>query len=241
MIPFMNRLRRSLFLALAAGALFGSIGRAENGAPARTVNITYTFDRRGDAEIEISFQHDAQHWAAWKERYGDHPDLLLRDTRYSMASAVLDDFRFSKDDVQRTAVSKIKARALARYRGNGEFIIDVPKEMKLASGSGSEWVFTTSSSMDGELVAQTLKGILPPKATNAHFTQGGDYNELIYDVDVVTHRPRRWLALGLLLIVAGVGVFAAAQIFRQKNSGSVIVTPPPTPPGPPPLSHPPGV
>src|SRR5689334_6973476 len=143
--------------------------------PVRTVEQTYEFDEKGDARIEFSFQLGAAQWAKWKDQYGDHPDILLRDTKYQLASAVIDDFSLDKDEVRRHAVAKIKARALAKYRGDGQFEIQIPKNLKLVAGSGREWAFTTSGLEEGGIVNLTSRAKLPQNAQNAHLTTGNDF------------------------------------------------------------------
>jgi hypothetical protein len=113
--------------------------------PARTIEQIYQFDERGDAKVEIHFQLDRGSWEYWKSQYGDHPDMLLRMTKHEMAAAVIEDFGLDRDDVHRSAVSHFKARALAQYRGNGQFEIPIPKNMKLVTGSGADWAFTNSA------------------------------------------------------------------------------------------------
>jgi hypothetical protein len=227
--------RICLCIALTALVL-GPALCADDDMPTRTVNIDYTFDERGDALLEISFQHTAARWNQWKEAYGDHPDMMLRNLRYQFASAALEDFTFQKDDVHRSAVSKIKARALARYRGNGEFIIDVPKDMKLVTGSGTEWAFTSTGMADGEILSQTVHAKLPAKAANARYGPGGDFDQLTYSIDIAPARSGLLMVFGIILLVLG-GVFAVASFLVGPNTTRAPIKPPPPhpPQGQPPL------
>ena len=185
---------------------------------AMSVERTYEIDDRGDATIELSFQLGAAQWAKWKDQYGDHPDLLLRNTKYEMAAAVVDDFSLNKDDVHRHASAKIKARALARYRGDGKFEIQVPKTMKLVAGSGRDWAFTQSQLGEGGIMNITERAKLPANAQNAHLTAGNDYDELVYSLDVSPSKPKTCLYLGVLSLVAAAGVGAIA--FRTPGRGA---------------------
>src|ERR1700730_13517985 len=98
----------------------------------------------------------------------------------------------TQDDVHRQACCKINARALARYKSDGDFTIDVDKTLKLVTGSGTEWYFTSSAAINGVLFNQTLKAKLPARAANAAFSPGGDFNQLTYSIDVTPKRHRRW-------------------------------------------------
>ncbi len=207
---------RPLLLTTFFGAAL-SVSGQEN-APSRNIDEIYEFDQRGDAKLEVSFQYGAAQWAAWKEEYGDHPDLLLRNLRYQFASAIIDDFSLDKDDVHRHAAARLKGRAVARYRGGGEFIVDVPKNMKLVSGSGREWIFTNSSLVNGEIINQTIHAKLPEAAQNAHFSPGGDFDQLIYQINQVQERPKGWLEAGIALIVFGVAAGFVSTRYPKKES-----------------------
>ena len=58
----------------------------------RTLERIYELDDAGNAKIEFDFQLGAAQWAKWKDQYGDHPDLMLRNVKYELAAAVIDDF-----------------------------------------------------------------------------------------------------------------------------------------------------
>jgi len=201
----------------------------------RTVDQTFEFDEKGDAKIQITFEYGAAQWAQWKEQFGNHPDMMLRNLRYQFASAVIEEFSLDRDDIQRRATGKMKARALAQYRSGGRFNIAVPKNMKLVTGSGKEWVFTNSSIMNGELVSQTLRAKLPAKATDAHFVIGGDYDQLTYKLDMAPARSLVWIEIGAVLIILAI---ALAVLSFRKNQKNLTPPPPSMPPGPPPLPLP---
>jgi hypothetical protein len=198
------------------------------------VNQLYKFDEKGDAEIEVSFQYGASQWAIWKEQYGNRPDIVLRDMRYTMATAVLDKFSLEKDDVQRSALGKVRARALARYLNGGEFVIDVPKDMRLITGADRDWIFSQTNAVNGEIVSQTMHAKLPEKARNARFAPGGDFNALTYTVDQATARPKGWLFAGLACFVFAVLLIVISMVIRGSRNRSIVIPPPP-PSQPPPL------
>jgi hypothetical protein len=177
--------------------------------PSRTIEQIYQFDERGDAKVEIHFQLDRGSWEYWKSQYGDHPDMLLRMTKHDMAAAVIEDFGLDRDDVHRSAVSHFKARALAQYRGNGQFEIPIPKNMKLVTGSGADWAFTNSAAErtpggGARIVNTTYRGRLPAKAQNAHIVSGNDFDRLSYTLEVNPSKPKTLLYGGVALIVAAI-------------------------------------
>jgi len=215
------------------GVVFLAIGLASRLAwaqePSRTIEQIYQFDERGDAKVEYHFQLDRGSWDYWKSEYGDHPDMLLRMTKHDMAAAVIDDFGLDKDDVHRSAVSRFKARALAQYRGNGQFEIPVPKNMKLVTGSGTEWAFTNSSversAAGSRIVNITYRAKLPAKAQNAHMVNGNDFDRLTYTLEVNPSKPKTLLYCGIFFILAAIVV--AILGLRAGGDGR---TAPPLPP-----------
>lgn len=203
-----HRLFARLFIAIAIGITGPFCLNAQEAV--RTLERTYEFDNAGNANVEFNFQLGALQWAKWKDQYGDHPDLMLRNVKYELAAAVIDDFSLEKNDVHRKAIAKIKARAMAKYRGNGQFEVQVPKNMKLVSGSGREWAFTSSAVEEGGLVNITDRAKLPANAQNAHLTTGNDYDLLVYSLDVSPSKPKTFLYLGIVSLLAAAGVGAMA-------------------------------
>jgi hypothetical protein len=210
-------------LALLFGA--GVVPLHAQEVPSRTVEQVYQFDERGDAQIDWRFQLNAQSWAQWKASYGDHPDLLLREVKQQLAAAVIDDYKLEKDDMHRSAISKFSARALASYRGDGQFQIPVPKTLTLASGSGSDWVFTSSQIEPGRgILNVTYHAKLPAKARDAHVARGNDYNQLVYSLDRSPAKPAMLLYVGIACLFGAVISGAISMVSARKS--------PPSPPLP---------
>ena len=208
-----------LVSCLATVVVFAFVAGAQGQQSTRNVEQVYQFDERGDAQISWTFELDASHWAQWKSVYGDHPDLLLRLVKHQLAAAVIDDYNLEKDDMHRRAVSKFKARSLAHYRSGGRFEIDIPKNLKLVTGSGTEWIFTGSvPETGGGIINLTYRAKLPAKAHDARMTNGNDTNRLQYDVDVSPSRPKTLLWLGILFLLGG--LVAGAMSLRTAPGAS---------------------
>ena len=204
--------------------------------PSRSLEQIYQFDERGDAKIEWRFQLDAGSWARWKANYGDHPDLLLRMVKYQLAAAVIDEYSLDKDDMHRSAVSRFSARALAKYRGGGQFEIPLNKGMKLVSGSGLEWAFTRSTIEEGQGILNiTYRGKLPAKAQNAHMVNGNDFNRLAYSLEVSPSKPKTVLYLGIFFMVAAI----VLAVLATRAGGTTVFPPPLRPATDPPAALPP--
>jgi hypothetical protein len=207
-------MKLSIALTLIALAFLTNANAQE---ASRTLERFYKIDRAGDAEIEFKFQLNARQWAAWKDQYGDHPDLMLREVKYQLAAAVIDDFSLQKDEVHRNATSKIKARSLASYRGNGEFQLQVPKDMKLVAGSGTDWAFTSSSLENGGIVNITDRAKLPEGAQNARLVNGNDYNWLTYNLEVSPAKPKALLYGGIGLLGVAIALGGLSFVFGKPK------------------------
>ncbi|MEO8617546.1 MAG: hypothetical protein ABI600_20615 [Luteolibacter sp.] len=233
------KIRLSILILVSGGVNLVSAQQSES--VSRTINQVYQIDSLGDAEIEVTFQYSASQWATWKEQYGNRPDIVLRDMRYNMATSVLENFSLEKDDVQRRATGKVKARALARYRNSGQFIIDVPKEMKLVTGENRDWIFSFTNSVNGEIVSQTLHAKLPANAHDVHFGSGGDFDNLTYTLDLPDSKSKTPLTAGISLVALG-ALLGGASLFTRKKPITIVIapepshSPPPQPPALPPVS-----
>jgi hypothetical protein len=194
----------------------------------RTEEQIAEFDQRGDATIKVNSQLGASQWAQWKDKYGDHQDILFRDLQqYQLPTAVIEDFRVDKDDIHRRVGWGFKARALANYSGNAHFEIRMPKSMTSVTGSRSDWSFSeisTETTPDGGygIVNTTHHIKLPAEALDVHLVTGNDYNQLVYSLKVSRWRPKLLLYLGLLLLVAA----AVLGVLSFRPSRAKAASPP---------------
>ncbi|MGI9115558.1 MAG: hypothetical protein DLM52_01570 [Chthoniobacterales bacterium] len=204
------RSRTSCRVLLGFGVLLLVPGLARAQEASRSVEQVYQFDERGDAKIEFNFQLGKAQWEVWKARFGEHPDEMLRTINHDMAAAVIEDFGLDKDDTHRRATARFKARALAQYRGNGQFEIPIPKTMKLVTGSGLEWAFTSSmpekTPQGTGIVNMTYRAKLPAKAHDAHIVNGNDFSRLAYTLEVSPSKPKTLLYSGIGLLIAAVAL-----------------------------------
>jgi hypothetical protein len=218
---FTMKIRLHIFAPLAVLCAALMPARAQTDSASRTVNEVFKIDEHGDAAVEVTFQYNATKWAKWKEEYANHPDIVLRDMRYTMAAAVIEDFSLEKDDVQRKALGKIKARALARYRNGGEFVVEIPKALTLVTGADKDWIFSSTSGRNGEIVSTTERLKLPAGANDVHLSPGGDFNNLIYTIDVSPARPKGWMFAGVAMLCTGV-VLLVISLFTKSKKASVL-------------------
>ncbi len=217
----------SLVMVVIASVATSCVGFATD-----TVNqdAVIRVDPYGDGSMKVIFHLSASRWAAWRQEYGDHPDVLWRDLKQRFAKAALDKFDLQRNDVDRTATADIQARALTRMRGDGSRGIEMQKEFRLVSNSPLEWVFeaTSQASPEAPILAQTFRVILPPQAINARIDSPGSA-----DQQLVYQMPEGAASNGLLLWggILAVGVGIALGIFGLVSGfAAPKQRPPPLPP-----------
>jgi hypothetical protein len=208
-----------------------SAAMSEVGFATDTVNqdAIVRVDPYGDGSMKVIFHLSASRWAAWRQEYGDHPDVLWRDLKQKFAKAALDKFDLQRNDVDRTATADIDARALTTVRGDGTRAIDLLNDFRLVSNTPFEWVFeaTSQASPDAPILAQTFRIILPPQAANARIDSPGTPNQqLVYQIPENSGSRGFLLWSGILLTGGGI----VLSILGLLSAFTVSRRPPPVPP-----------
>jgi hypothetical protein len=223
----MNRPIVNLVMVFIASVATSHVGFATD-----TVNqdAVIRVDPYGDGSMKVIFHLSASRWAAWRQEYGDHPDILWRNLKQKFAKAALDKFDLQRNDIDRTATADIEARALTRIRGDGSRGIEMQKEFRLVSNTPLEWVFeaTSQASPESPILAQTIRVILPPQASNARIDSPGTT-----DQQIVYQMPEGAASNGLLLWagILAIGVGIALGIFGLVSGlAASKQRPPPLPP-----------
>ena len=209
-----------------------SVAASYVGLATDTVNqdAVIRVDPNGDGSMKVIFHLSASRWAAWRQEYGDHPDILWRDLKQRFAKAALDKFDLQRNDIDRTATADIDARALTRIRGDGSRGIEIQKEFRLVSNTPLEWVFeaTSQASPESPILAQTIRVILPPQASNARIDSPGTADQqIVYQMPEGAASNALLLWAGILAIVVGIalGIFGLVSGLAASKQ-----RPPPLPP-----------
>ena len=192
------------------------------GEATETINtdVVASLDPYGDGSMKMTFHLSASQWAIWKQQYGDHPDVLWRDLKQKFAKYALEKFDIQKNEVERTATADIEARAFTRVRGDGTRGIEIPKEFRLVSNSGREWVFdfTTQESPYSPILAQMSRVILPADATNAHIEQPGTgFQQLVYQMPDNSSGNILFLWTGISAMAGGVILCILGLMFSRPG------------------------
>jgi hypothetical protein len=209
-----------------------SVATSYVGLATDTVNqdAVIRVDPDGDGSMKVIFHLSASRWAAWRQEYGDHPDILWRNLKQRFAKAALDKFDLQRNDIDRTATADIDARALTKIRGDGSRGIEMQKEFRLVSNTPLEWVFeaTSQASPESPILAQTIRVILPPQAFNARIDSPGTTDQqIVYQMPEGAANNALLLWAGILAIGVGIGLGIFGFV---SGLAATKQRPPPLPP-----------
>ena len=135
------------------------------------------------------------------------------------AKYALDKFDLKRDDIDRTAAANIAARALTTVRADGSRAIEMAKDARFVSSSGSEWIFESvaQASPYSPIETETTRIMLPAGAVNAHVeTIGSEPEQLVYRLPEANSNNALFLYAGLLAIAAGVTFGIVGLIFLMR-------------------------
>jgi hypothetical protein len=180
--------------------------------------IQIDLDSVGDGTVSKKERYPAQGWLRWKASVGDHPDLVVRNEKREYAAWDFSDFSFAKDDVSRTAESKMKVRALAQLLRDGNYSLDkLIGGLHLVTNKGNEWIFGGRSgegSAQSTEIEQTVHVNLPPGAFEARVVNPDTNNmELIYSVPKAGGKSPILLFFG-----SGFGIFGIMMLGISRRT-----------------------
>lgn len=207
-----------LALVLLLSALVSA--RAETIYLEASVNL----ESNGDGVMELKTRYSASMWRWWKANFGDHPDIILRNMRYQYSKYDFSDYTLDKDDVNRSATARLKARSIATLLRDGRYAVDVAKPLRYVSHSGDEWIFNqkTSAGARAPDLDQTTRVHLPAGAWDVQVVNPDtEYQQLVYRMPARGIGQTVFLILAVVLGLAATLLFVIAQILPPGKSQAV--------------------
>lgn len=195
--------------------------------PAKTIDTV--MDLKSDGSVDLTFQlaFDAQAWQVWRKNVGDDPARLRGMMRHQFSAFVIDEFKFEKDDLNRTAKVTLRSPAGPELRLDGRFHLAVDAWCRLINHAGREWFFSGNNpAAGGQQVTQKI--VLPANTTDAAVVNAGTPDQaLVYALAAPAGRSRLFVWLGALVAVVGAVMLGAGRMTARKAAPAAAASPPP--------------
>ena len=182
-------------------------------------NMIFRIDSLGNALIEVSSKLSASQWQQWENSYGGkNISLFRRDISRTMNQFYLYDFDYKADEMERNFKISFKAKGVARYLGNNEWVAEMGmKDPDFSKLDNNSFLVTTSQNEGGLLIQLNNTVCFPKKASDVkEDTDEFGYATFTYNLKPVSSGFPLFLVLGLLFLAAGTG----SALWMKFNPGS---------------------
>ncbi len=181
------------------------------------MEFEFKIDDVGNAEVVYKQSATAMQWKILNQTIGQNPSLLKRDLMHQLSAYELYDFKFSKDDMNRTFILTFKAKGVSKYKGNGVWDFKIEKEISPRQVSKNVW-YLTMTNTEGNVLYEmyaTLK--LPDNVEKSEITTDEFGKRVLrYKVPVKKELPV-FLILGAVSGVLGIVLIGASFVFKPKS------------------------
>ncbi len=217
---------RLLLLTLALG-LLPSWRSAVAQVTAKALDSIQEINPDGSVNLTFQLAFDAEPWGRWKTQVGDDPARLRGMMRHQFAAYVIDDFKFEKDDLNRTAKITMRSPAGPELRRDRRFQIPVDGWCRLINNTGHTWFFSGNNPAAGDN-QNTLKIVLPANTTDASLINAGMPDQaLVYALSVPAGKSRLFVWSGAVILLLGAVLLAAGMMSKKGTAPSAVPAPPP--------------
>lgn len=214
-------MKTRLLILSAAWAFAGVLPCAHAQLTARTLEGIQDIQPDGSVNLTFQLAFDAKPWDLWKANVGSDPARLRAMMRYQFSAYVIDDFKFEKDDLNRTAKITMHSPAGPELRKDQRFQVAVDGWCRLISHSGREWFFSGNNPAAANNLT-TIKLVLPPNAVEATVINAGTPEQaLVYAVKAPGGLARILEVLGAAVAAAGLVVLIAGVWWEKRHPHAV--------------------
>ncbi|HUJ42372.1 MAG TPA: hypothetical protein VLW52_02075 [Opitutaceae bacterium] len=215
-----------LFILTIVLALVPSGPTARAQIPAKTADIIQEVNPDGSVNLTFQFAFDAQPWGVWKSQVGEDPARLRGMFRHQFAAYVIDDFKFEKDDLNRTAKMTIRSPAGPELGKDQRFQIPVEAWCRLINNTGRTWFFSGNNPFSGDQQT-TVKIVVPANTIDASLVNAGTPDQaLVYAVSEPAGKSRLFVWSGVIVMLLGAVLLAAGRLSKKGPAPSTAAAPP---------------
>jgi hypothetical protein len=215
-------MRTRLLILTLALALLPLCQAALAQVPAKTFDSIQVINPDGSVDLTFQMAFDALPWGFWKDQVGDDPARLRGMLRYQFAAYVIDDFKFEKDDLNRTAKITMHSPAGAGLRKDEGLEVPVEGWCRLISHTGREWFFSGNNPSAGGQQT-TVKIVLPANTIDASVVNAGTTDQaLVYVVSAPAGNARLFVWSGAVVLLLGAALLAAGWLSRKAPAPPLV-------------------
>jgi len=168
-------------------------------------NIEMKVDNIGNAKVTVSMSMNASQWQQWNATFGNNPSALKREIERSMPAFFVDDFKFEKDDMNRSFTLSLNAYGACKIDKRSKWIMNTDqKDAQLTELTNHKYMLVSSPPEYGGTLQQTFI-IEFPEAAHDIKTNKDAYGKSTFEFKMdnpsTSINYMRWS--GFLLIVIG--------------------------------------
>ncbi len=219
-------MKTRMFALVFALALFPGWRPAMAQPVAKSLDTVEEIAPDGSTTITFQVAFDAEAWGNWKAQVGDDPARLRGLMRHQFSAFVIEEFKFEKDDLNRTARMSMRSPAGPELRRDQRLQIPMEPWCRLINNSGRTWFFSGNNPFAGNGLT-TIKVVLPENLVEASLVNTGTPEQaLVYELAVPAGRSRALVWGGVVVLLAG----AALMMIGLRSQGVPAAPPAAVPP-----------
>jgi hypothetical protein len=118
--------------------------------------ITMKLDETGNAQINIQQKMNASQWQNWISYLGNNPAAIKREIQKGMPAFFLEDFKFDKNEMERSYELSLKALGVCKVDKKGRRILETDeKDINLTKLTDLKYMYVNSPMEFAGQVQQT--------------------------------------------------------------------------------------
>lgn len=201
---------RSIVVAIVFFAFAGRLAAQQQYDPTSvTQEVDYVIDELGDAQMELRMKMTAAQWINFKSSMvAQNPTVFMRNLERSMTGMLLEDFKNELNESSRSSVTKLKARNMATYKGDGKWELKLElKDPNITKISDHVYLLSGNLLSGGGVIQQLQKLFFPTQATNIKQDTDTYGNAIFtYQLHVEKSQVNFLLFIGIALILLGIAI-----------------------------------
>lgn len=217
-------MKNSIAIILVCGCLFVSsiaaLAQQQQDPTGLNQELDFHIDKLGDANLELRMKMTAAQWQAFKASpVAKNPGIFKRDMERQMSSIILEDLKTELDEDTRTSTTKIKARGMAQYKGNGKWEVKMDmKNPNVTKVSDNCYLLTGNIVSGGVLIQQLQKIFLPDDASDIKQDTDTFGNAIItYEMNTEPSKFNIPTIAGIILMLGAIGTYFMRQTSASRR------------------------